>query len=127
MRNELEVNVNREWLIGVMEGNLKRHRVVHAEAVEGYGIEAEKLLRKALAELEGNRRTKVQVVLSFPENHERDYERAIALVSASQDETVLLGESQFDCYVNDEWRWMRVFNQSARFYGSTTAEELPEC
>jgi len=126
MRQELVVNVNRTALLGKMRENLHRHRRVHKEAVDGYRVKAENLLREALLELDRDRYAKVSVVLAFPDNHEVDYKRAIALLEAGTDEVLQMTESQYACYALDEWGWMRGFAQSARFYGSGSADLLPD-
>jgi hypothetical protein len=54
--------------------------------------------------------------LVFPENHTKDYERAIRMMQASIYDEVRLSEQEFDSYVLNNWDWKEKFIASNTFY-----------
>lgn len=54
--------------------------------------------------------------LVYPENHTKDYERAIRMMSASIYDEVRLSEQEFDQYVLNNWEWKNKFITSNSFY-----------
>lgn len=53
--------------------------------------------------------------LAYPENHSREYDRAIEMMKMSVHAEVTLTVAEFDAYVMNEWTW------KAAFLGSTSA------
>lgn len=54
--------------------------------------------------------------LIFPENHTKDYERAIRMMQASIYNEVRLSEQEFDSYVLNNWEWKEKFLASNSYY-----------
>jgi len=54
--------------------------------------------------------------LVYPEDHSRDYERAIRMMEASIYDTVHLTFDQFDSYVLNNWEWKKNFIESNSLY-----------
>jgi hypothetical protein len=50
--------------------------------------------------------------LAYPENHTKDYERAIRMMGASIYDEVRLSEQEFDQYVLNNWEWKGKFTAS---------------
>jgi hypothetical protein len=54
--------------------------------------------------------------LQFPENHTKEYERAIRMMNASVYDEVKLSEHEFDSYVLNNWEWKNKFVVSNSLY-----------
>jgi hypothetical protein len=54
--------------------------------------------------------------LVYPENHTKDYERAIRMMEASIFSEVRLSQQEFDCYVLNNWEWRERFLASNSTY-----------
>ena len=54
--------------------------------------------------------------LQYPENHTKDYERAIRMMQASVYDEVRLSEHEFDAYVLNNWDWKNKFMVSNTLY-----------
>ena len=60
-----------------------------------------------------------QLDLQYPEDHSRDYERAIRMVELSVYERFSLTEHQFNQYVLNDWEWKNSFlNSTSMLYVS---------
>jgi len=73
------------------------------------------------ASLYMNLQPKVQITVSQPVSHEKEYDTVIKNLELSTAEFVVLGQSDFNQYVLDEWVWKSTFtaNNSAVYSGST--------
>jgi hypothetical protein len=54
--------------------------------------------------------------LVYPENHTKDYEKAIRMMEASIYEEVALSAEEFDSYVLNNWEWKQKFLVSNSYY-----------
>lgn len=57
--------------------------------------------------------------LVYPENHTKDYDRAIRMMKASIYDEVKLSEGEFDAYVLNDWEWKQKFLLSNSGYVDT--------
>jgi hypothetical protein len=65
-----------------------------------------------------NLQPKVQISVSKPESHEKEYDTVIKNLELSTAEFVVLGQSDFNQYVLDEWTWKSTFSNNNYLIGS---------
>jgi hypothetical protein len=116
------VNINRQILLAKMSENRDKHAADYTEAVVDYKIAVRKMLQKNIdlmsdvgssshmaeyedAQREINRPT-------APRNFIKDYDRVIAMLKASIDDTITLDATEFSQYFQDEWHWKNDFARS---------------
>lgn len=73
-----------------------------------------------------NFQPKVQITVTRPESHEKEYNTVIKNLELSTAEFVVLGQSDFNQYVLDEWIWKSTFsnNNYLMLNGSTMTGNL---
>lgn len=142
--SERTVTVNRSNLIEKLYANREQHQKDYAEALAGYKEQATAAARKAmrratvdLADAEKAILDKIarfdpedpvsdQVVLlqavSFrlpvPQNHSRAYDVAIKMAEWEVADTIEITQSQFQCFVLDDWDWKRDFTHLNKTYSN---------
>ncbi len=103
------VKINKQELLKTLHENLVKHRVDVKAAFEGYNRESQKALKKNLKALKNNSKHIVNFSEIPPESHAEDYERAIAMLSMSVDEEIVLDMDDFRNFVEDNWNWKRAW------------------
>lgn len=63
--------------------------------------------------------------LVYPEDHSRDYDRAISMMASSIYEDVRLTVNEFESYVLNNWEWKQSFIASTSFYFDTAKSPGP--
>jgi len=115
MRME-SVKVKKSELLAKLEENRAAHRAVFEEALEGYREAVIKELEVMLTDARKGKLIRRTVNLVEPMDQTKDYDRAIAMLKMSQDEIISINESDFACYVLDNWRWRDQFIASNSSY-----------
>lgn len=100
------VKVSRVSLLQKIKANRENHRKVFEEALEGYREQAIEELDKMLAEARAGKQIRREVGLIQPMDKTEDYDRVIAMLEMSVDETIDLDAQSFAQYVLDQWSWM---------------------
>lgn len=108
------VKVDRGKLLSTLQENRAKHVEEYETAVAQYRVEAEKALRKRALAIRDGETLKTGIDLPEPRSFEADYDRAIAMVDWSTEETIELDEQNFRAFVLDEWHWR------GQFVGTTT-------
>jgi hypothetical protein len=119
------VKVSRTELLSVLKANRENHRVIFLEAQAGYRKMAIEVLDSMLADAKAGKKIRKVVQLVDPVYQTKDYDRAIRMLEMSQVDLIGLSESDFACYVMDEWSWKKQFSTSNRAY-SMSLQALPE-
>lgn len=119
-----DVNVDRKELLSKVEGNRKVHREVFLAAQKGYKKLAIEHLAKSLRDARGGRRFATSLSLPFPQDHTDDYDRVIAMLKMSKDDTIIITSADFAAYVMDQWAWKSMVNMSNSPYlsGATISD-----
>jgi hypothetical protein len=102
------VNVNRDRLIDAIKINKTRHAEDVTAAREAYRTAMQMALVDALKQLESGEFDGIHKMINAldkPEDHTRDYERALLMLDMSQDAIIELTEAEFRQFVQDEWGW----------------------
>lgn len=139
---ERTVEVKRDDLLETLKTNKEAHKKAYEQAVKDYKevacAELEKAFTKAKRSLDGNlkelknrvlddeRDTPEQIILlpqimvklPVPQDHSRSYEVAIQMARWEVNDTVELTQSQFQCFVLDDWDWKRKFESDNATYAS---------
>lgn len=61
-------------------------------------------------------KVKLNIELTVPVEHTKDYERVIRMLTMSTADEITISESQFTQYVMDEWNWKAGFVGSTAMY-----------
>ena len=96
--------------------NRENHHGQYEKAFEGYRRDCIECLEGNLAALKGGSRERIYITETAPEDHTKDYDRVIAMLSASVDEEIELNASEFDNYVQDDWNWKENWMSSNTKY-----------
>lgn len=110
------VKISKTVLLETLKKNRKAHRDIFLEAQEGYRMEAIKILDEALKDARENRKIITYINLTVPVDQTSDYDRAIKMVEMSIDENIEISESDFACYILDDWSWKSNFLASNTMY-----------
>ena len=111
-------------LVNTLKANLAEHKTIYAEATTGFKAEFEKTLKKRLASLEEGKIPSTHLGLTVPSTHEKDYEDAIGMLEMTSDKHIVLDQSLYNAYVNDEWTWQGSFLTSNSQYSGTARSKL---
>jgi len=121
-----EVKVKKQDLLGKVKVNREKHISEYEEAVVGYKAAAiqeiergmNKLKRQVSELREGEvvRLAAVSFNLQVPENHARDYDQVIEMLTMSVDEELSIRSDEFACYVMDNWEWKDDFVNVSNVY-----------
>lgn len=115
------IQVQKTRVLEVLRNNRVKHRDIFLEACEGYRKKATEELDKLLSEIKQGRLPVISIVLPLPEDHTREYDRAIGMLEMSMTDIVELTEEDYKRYVQDDWTWKRQFLMRNTAYGSRTA------
>jgi hypothetical protein len=111
------VKIKREELLAKVKENRAKHieefKEAHAGYLEEFISEVKMILREAK---KGN---VIQTIdIAKPSSFESNYDRIIAMLEWSTEETVDLDATEFEQYVRDNWQWKHAFNTVASLYNS---------
>lgn len=138
---ERTVTINTTKLLAKLKENLKKHKAEYEEAVVGYKQMAAQRLKQELGaacdRLEKNFRMlelridefdpseqnntvvlldTVHFKMMVPQDHSKAYEVAIRMAEWEENETIDLLQSQFQCFVMDDWEWKDEFEAVTKRY-----------
>ncbi len=113
------VNIKRTELLATLKKNRASHRKIFLEAQDGYRKLAIAELDEYLREAKAGKRIRRGLTLVEPVDQTKEYDRAIRMLEMSVDKVVSLSDTDFQCYVMDEWRWKGQFEASNIGYSKT--------
>lgn len=120
---ETRTTVRKEALLAILQENRDKHRAVFEAALEGYREQCVVILRDKIAALSDGRSPTLQIMMSRPEDHTRDYDRVIKMLELSISETFEMDEQMFAQYVMDDWRWKRDWLRMSSRYASASTQQ----
>lgn len=112
------VRVKTTDILFKLEENFARHKRELAAAQVAYLTAARAEVTKKLAALDAGEALALDFPLSPPDDHTQDYERAIAMLTMSQDEFTTVTAAQFAAFVQDVWSWKQTFLVKNASYAS---------
>lgn len=113
------VTVLKSDLIAKVLKNRTAHIAEFAETIAGYDQKVIDTLDAQLANAHEGRDVNFHAVYllnSKPQSHEKEYDRAIAMLEMSTNTHVTLTEHDFGQLVMDEWEWKQAFALSGSLY-----------
>jgi hypothetical protein len=118
----MKARMSTDALIATLEANRAQHRVIFGEALEGWRREAIKWFNARVRALRnGDTGVGTYFNLTRPVDHTKDYDVALAMLHATEDDTLVLDENEFRQYVQDEWGWKKSWVVSNSMYSATAA------
>ena len=118
------VTVRKVDLLEALKANRRDHQAIFDEALEGYRDAVLQQLTQHLDEVQKGKVKQVLINLPMPENHTKDYDRAIRMVEMSVHDEIEVDEHSFRQYVMDDWAWKRQFLASNAGYSATATTLL---
>jgi len=114
------VKVKKTELIDELTANKAKHEKNVSLALTGYKADVVKKLEKKIEAVK-NGKLITQVYFDIPENHAKDYDRALKQLDMSVDNEIELTDQEFQQYVMDEWGWKQQFLSSNSGYIATAS------
>ncbi len=104
MNLRLEVDYNREKLIGVIRKNRRNHAQQFNKNVAIYREKQREWLKDQLKKLDGPRpRIERQMSFPAPQHYIKNYDQALSMLEACDDEKIHLDHQTFSTLVSDDW------------------------
>lgn len=112
------VKVLKTKLAEILKANRADHRDIFLKAQEGYREAVIQLLDEELKSARTGKDVQIVRFISIvqPEDHTKDYDRVLAMLDVSVDETIEITAEEFRNFVQDEWQWSRSWVASASNY-----------
>lgn len=116
--------VDRIKLITTLKTNRDQHHAVWLEAVEGYHAKAKENLESLITSLKGAHKKPVPVNLhlTVPEDHTKDYDKVIGLLEMSTEDTIRLSDQDYEWFVLDDWGWKNSWMYANAGYSATASK-----
>jgi hypothetical protein len=109
LRGLQSVRVSKQFLLDKLTANRAEHEKTYYEILEARHLKVMDTLKKELRKAKADKMYQPSLYLPLPENHTKDYDRAISILNSSLDDEFELTGSEFDNYVNDDWKWKDVY------------------
>lgn len=122
----MNTTIEKSELLAILKANRDAHQGIFQEAVRGYRDHALRVLEEHITRIKSGSRERVYVSLPEPEEHTREYDRAIRMVELHTGDTVTLSEADCASYVMDDWAWKRQFLTSNSTYSASAASLMEE-
>lgn len=114
------VAVKKAELIKIIKENREKHHAIFIEALEGWKKECIKELSKWYDEAKSGRISKtIFISIQRPEDHTREYDRALKMLEMEVGDTVTISADDFQHLVQDDWEWKHQFLASNSRYSAT--------
>jgi hypothetical protein len=119
---EMIITVDKGELLAKLRENRDKHQTVFQAALEGFRREAIRVLRNHISMMEGAglgtlvKIGSLDVRLSRPEDHTRDYDRVIGMLEMDQGITFRLDQQTYRNYVDDDWTWKQSWSKLSLRY-----------
>lgn len=118
IRGLSSVRVATKWLLDKVKKNREKHTLEFQEALEGWHSEVVKIMSKELSKLRKDKNHEPNFFVPKPKDHTDEYDRIIAMLGASTDETLELTAHEFATYAMDEWGWKKGFAEMVTNYSN---------
>lgn len=113
-------------LVKIIQANRDEHRSIFEEAIEGYRAKAVDDLNAYIERVKNGDVVRIQIYYPQPEDHTKDYDRLLKMLSMTTEDEINLTETQFAQYVEDDWVWKQQFLTTNSSYSEKAAKALEE-
>lgn len=103
------IKVKKNDLIAIIEKNRDEHRGIFEQALIGYRAFVAQKLEEKIERLKEGKTIEESFRFIVPQDHTDDYNRVIDMLKMDLNEEVELLETQYRCYVDNDWDWVRNF------------------
>jgi hypothetical protein len=103
-------------LIDRLKKNRAEHRKIFEEALVGYRNRVIEELDRRLKDAKAGRKIDTRIYLTEPEDHTREYDRAIDMLEMHTEPEIELTREEFVRLARDEWEWMDQFIATSSTY-----------
>jgi hypothetical protein len=117
------ITVNKEHLIETLERNRAEHREIFEKAQVVYREQMVRELDQALDDAKNGRKIVRFINLPEPEDHTKDFDTAIAMLTWDTGDTVELDRRDFKRYIENKWEWEGTFAANTMSYSAMLDEE----
>lgn len=116
-----DIRVKKDALIAILKKNRAAHGAASKQAFEDYKIVVSKQVTELLERTRAGERVGWHVIatLDVPMDHTSDYDRVLAMLDMDENEEILLSETDFRVYVQDDWGWKDNWSHSNKRYSDT--------
>lgn len=104
-----QTKVNKIVLLEKIRQNRNTHVSEFNKAYTGYVNTAITQLSANLTKAKDGKEFSTYINLEAPENHVKDYDRVIAALEMSVEDTITVSSHEFSNFVMDEWSWKTKF------------------
>ncbi|KKL71557.1 hypothetical protein LCGC14_2093750 [marine sediment metagenome] len=111
-----KITVEKVELLEVLRTNRATHRAKFDKAQEVYRERVIRELETSLRRARAGDRVEHYIRLPIPEDHTDDYNRVVEMLEMHKYDSVELTQSEFQCYVQDEWGWLKTFAANTTSY-----------
>lgn len=111
-----KITVEKVELLKILRLNRASHTAKFARAQEVYKERVIQELEESLVRAKHGDRVDHFIRLPIPENHTNDYSRVIQMLEMHKLDNIELTKSEFQCYVQDEWGWLKSFDANTTSY-----------
>ncbi len=110
------VKVSKAAALKKLTDNRAAHHGIFTKAQEGFREDMIVELEKSLKDAREGKKIRRRIEMPEPINQTADYDRAIAMLEMSVDDEIMLSETDFACYILDQWHWRdQVMSTNSRY------------
>lgn len=135
--SSISMSFDKATVVETLKKNRAEHETIYNEAVEGYRKafkeavqETQSVLADKLGELKDEDLPSPRLnkhplqSLSVPKNQLKEYDTVLEMLELTADDTIVLDQDQYNCYMKDNWYWMNDFLVSNSAYSATASLKL---
>lgn len=111
-----DIKVEKTRLLDALRANRDGHAAQYAKAKEGYLRTTKAKLNGLIERVAAGEVIGQQWIDPAPEDHTKDYDVVISMMEWSIGDEVVLTQSQFRQYVQDDWGWKEQWMTSNSVY-----------
>ena len=115
----MKINVDNKRLQDTLRANRDAHQSQYLVAIEKYRERTIEWLNAQLDAVKAGKDPQRSLPLPIPEEHTKDFDRAIRMLEWDINDTITLEEHQFQEYVMNQWGWAQTFASNTSSYLST--------
>lgn len=112
------VRVNRDELRTRVQHNRDAHHELFVKAQAGFRARAVEEIDAMLKAAANGGPVRLHVGLQAPSDHTAEYDRALAMLAMSTDETIAIDATTFAQLVMNEWTWFERVTATNSLYAS---------
>lgn len=114
-----QITMKKDDLLAILRANRDKHRMVFLEAQQNYRKMAIAELERTLEDARNGRTIRRTLTLNAPQDMTSFYNRAIGMLEAHTEDTIVVSDSEYRNYVQDEWSWSQNWANNTKTYATS--------